>query len=355
MMSLLVHVDDIIFSGPSREIDVVVDALSKLFTLTQGKKLEDVGDACVMLGRTITRTSTGFSVTSDPSLLEKSVKDLNLESAKPAPTPLSADVLKDIESPLLDKDQHRRYRTHVGRLLYLSHDRADLSFAAKHLSRSLHAPTEQSWKELKRTFRYLLGHKELPYHVDNEVIPKTIDVYTDSDWASCHKTRKSTSGGTVLLSGTPITCWSRTQPTISLSSAEAELSACVTAVAEGLYIQKILAHLGVSSKLVLFCDSSAAINHLKRLGVGRMKHLQIKSAYLQMLVKDRTVSLRKILGTENIADIFTKPLGSRTLKNLLDSKLWSLDTSSHVACREHEVVDVERVLSFDDDTVQYVM
>jgi hypothetical protein len=83
--------------------------------------------------------------------------------------------------------------------------------------------------------------------------------------------------------------------------------------------------------------------------------LQIKSAYLQMLVKDRTVSLRKILGTENIADIFTKPLGSRTLRTLLCSKLWNLDTSNHVSCREHDFSEVERVLSFDDDTVQYIL
>ena len=57
----------------------------------------------------------------------------------------------------------------------------------------------------------------------------------------------------------------------------------------------------------------------------------------------------------NARYVFTKPLGSRTLKGLLDSKLWNLDTGGHVTCREHEVVDVERVLSFDDDTVKYVL
>jgi hypothetical protein len=129
----------------------------------------------------------------------------------------------------------------------------------------------------------------------------------------------------------------------------------VTAVGEGLYIKKLLQHIGVESQLTLHCDSSAAINHLKKLGVGRMKHLQIKSAYLQMLVKDRTVSLRKILGTENIADIFTKPLGSKVLRGLLASKLWCLDTSKHVQCREHEVVEVERVVKFDDDTMHFVL
>jgi hypothetical protein len=84
--------------------------------------------------------------------------------------------------------------------------------------------------------------------------------------------------------------------------------------------------------------------------------LQIKSAYLQMLVKDRNVSLRKILGTENIADVFTKPLGSKVLSGLLKSSWWHLDTSTHIQCREHDIESVQRVLVIDDkESVSFVL
>ena len=58
---LLVHVDDIIMSGPQAAIDDVVERLEKMFTLTKGVTLLRDGDSCTMLGRKIVRTSSGFT------------------------------------------------------------------------------------------------------------------------------------------------------------------------------------------------------------------------------------------------------------------------------------------------------
>ena len=63
------------------------------------------------------------------------------------------------------------------------------------------------------------------------------DVYSDTDWAGCPKTRKSTSGGCVMLGGHSIKSWSSTQQGgPKMSSAEAEFhggfaKACAFAVA----------------------------------------------------------------------------------------------------------------------------
>ena len=64
----------------------------------------------------------------------------------------------------------------------------------------------------------------------------TITAYTDSDWAGCHKTARSTSGGIVTFGGHVIKTYSRQQKVIALSSAEAELYAMVAASAEVLRI-----------------------------------------------------------------------------------------------------------------------
>ena len=57
----------------------------------------------------------------------------------------------------------------------------------------------------------------------------TLECYSDTDWAGCPKTRKSTSGGCLMLGGHLIKSWSSTQPSISLSSGEAEYYGVVKA------------------------------------------------------------------------------------------------------------------------------
>ena len=79
------------------------------------------------------------------------------------------------------------------------------------------APTDQSWKALKRLGRYLCGAPRLVYTYRKQRID-SIDVCVDTDLAGCVKTRKSTSGGAVMLGKHAIKHWSSTQPSVSLSS-----------------------------------------------------------------------------------------------------------------------------------------
>ena len=52
-------------------------------------------------------------------------------------------------------------------------------------------------------------------------------LYTDSDWAGDKETRRSTSGGCLMLGQHVISHWSKSQSNIALSSGEAELNAAV--------------------------------------------------------------------------------------------------------------------------------
>ena len=63
-----------------------------------------------------------------------------------------------------------------------------------------------------------------------------VTAFTDSDWAGCSRTAKSTSGGIVCIGEHVIKTYSRQQKVIALSSAEAELYAMVAASAEALAI-----------------------------------------------------------------------------------------------------------------------
>ena len=83
------------------------------------------------------------------------------------------------------------------------------------------APTKLAWEALKRLCRYLVGLPRLVYQYPWQQVD-TVDTYSDTDWAGCPKTRKSTSGGCVMLGSRVIKHWSSTQPSVSLSSVEAE-------------------------------------------------------------------------------------------------------------------------------------
>ena len=120
------------------------------------------------------------------------------------------------------------------------------------------APTDQSLKALKRLGRYLGGRPRLVYTYRRQEID-TIDVYVDTDWAGCVRTRKSTSGGAVMLGKHTIKHWSSTQPSVSLSSGEAEFYGVVRGAGQGLGYQALLKDLGIDIPLRMWTDSPAAL------------------------------------------------------------------------------------------------
>ena len=71
-----------------------------------------------------------------------------------------------------------------------------------------------------------------------------LDVMTDSDWAGCLATRKSTSGGIASMMGGMLKSWSSTQGSVAMSSGEAEHYALVKAASEALGMQALAADLG---------------------------------------------------------------------------------------------------------------
>ena len=138
-----------------------------------------------------------------------------------------------------------------------------------------------------------------------------IGTYCDADLAGDEDTRKSTSGLVIVMHGGVI-CWSsRLQPTIALSTAEAETIAGVEAVKQVMHLRLLLHELGLEQRgpSTIYEDNNAAISlaHGKEQS-KRAKHYQIKVHFMNDQYKRGTFAYEKVETKKMLADTMTKSL-----------------------------------------------
>ena len=162
-------------------------------------------------------------------------------------------------------------------------------------------------------------------------IPLDLHCYTDSDWAGDKTTRRSTSGWLCSLLGTPLSYASRTQQTVTLSSAEAELMALSSGMAEALHVQQLLEELQTGmctttfsysnnnkKRITLYTDSTSATSLASKLGVNRRsRHIALRYLWIQDLRQAGEVDIKRVTTHENPADIYTKLLPAPVLQKHL--------------------------------------
>jgi hypothetical protein len=175
------------------------------------------------------------------------------------------------------------------------------------LCRRMSEPRAADLRALGRVARYLVGAPRVVYEYPWQHRP-ALAAYTDSDFAGCVASRLSTSGGAAVLGKHLLKHWASTQKKITLSSGEAELGALVRGCSEVLGLQSVARDLGVELKPEVHADSSAAIGICNRSGIGKVRHLAVAQLWVQELVRSKACRLYKVLGTENPADLMTKPL-----------------------------------------------
>ena len=95
-----------------------------------------------------------------------------------------------------------------------------------------------------------------------------LECYSDTDWAGCPNTRKSTSAGCLMLGAHLLKSWSSTQPSISLSSGEAEYYGVVNAAGIAIGQQSLMQDLGIKVGVRVWTDNSAAVGNCGRSGLG---------------------------------------------------------------------------------------
>ena len=211
---------------------------------------------------------------------------------------------KDEEEKLNSADA-KKYRRAAARINYMALDRADLGFSAKEAASEMANPSVGDVVRLKRIMRYLVGAKRVYTLFQWQDADSTLRVYTDSDWAGCSKTRKSTSGGMIMRGSHLIHHWTSSQATIALSVAEAELNALVKGAAEAISLYNMSLECGMTFKIDLYTDSSSAKGIIHREGCGKVKHLEVRQLWIQDVIHRKEVKAMKIPREYNCSDAMT--------------------------------------------------
>ncbi|XP_039004039.1 uncharacterized mitochondrial protein AtMg00810-like [Hibiscus syriacus] len=183
---LIVYVDDIILTGDdSIEIERLKEFLSLEF------QLKDLGNLIYFLGMEIARSKAGISISQRKYVLDL-LSEVGLLGCKPVETLIEPNIKLGTDKDREEVDRGR-YQRLVGKLIYLFHTRPDIAFGVSVISQFMHAPREKHLEAAYRILRYLKGTTSKGLHFKKNV-NRSIEVYTDADWAGAINDRRSTSG-----------------------------------------------------------------------------------------------------------------------------------------------------------------
>jgi hypothetical protein len=231
-----------------------------------------------------------------------------------------------------------KYRSCIGELIWpMVCARPDLAFPVVKLSQFSNAPAAIHFDAVQSIFQYLAGTADyalvytrptvlatcppMPqppcltatnnnslHHFDDN-LHAVLHAYSDSDWAMDIRHRRSISGIVAKLAGGAVAWKCRVQPTVALSTTEAEFLAAGDAGRLTLYLRSVLADLQFpqASATIIFEDNRGALFMSQATQPTRhTRHIDIRHFALLNWVEQDLIVLKAIDTTVNPADLFTK-------------------------------------------------
>jgi hypothetical protein len=268
----VIHGDDFTLLGDVKQLDGFRSRIENKFEVKFRARLgpSSNDDKSVrILNRVVTWTNAGIEYEADQRHSELICEGLEIGSDSNGVNTPGVKTTEDKRNiPLVGNDAVM-YRAHVARGNYLAQDRSNIQYAVKELCRSMSAPTQADWINLKRLARYLKRYPRVvtKYPYQGEV--SSIVVWTDTDFAGCESTRKSTNGGVMQLGLHTVKSWSSTQAGVALSSGEAEYYGLVKGASQAIGLRSLLGDLGVDAEICVNTDASAAKGIASRRGLGK--------------------------------------------------------------------------------------
>ncbi|XP_034944347.1 secreted RxLR effector protein 161-like [Chelonus insularis] len=203
------------------------------------------------------------------------------------------------------------YQEIIGCLLYISHiTRPDISFVINLLSQYNQKPEMAHWILLKRVMRYLKGTEDNRLSYKQNAEETMTPGFCDTDWAGSEDHRRSCTGYIFLFQGGAISWSSKRQPTVVLSTTEAEYMSLSSCVQESMWLkqlQETFWPLLKNEAMIIYSDNQSSIKLSKSDGYhSRTKHIDVRHHYVRDKTVEGAIDVQYIQTDLMVADALTK-------------------------------------------------
>ena len=313
---VLLYVDDILISGELHKVNEVKEFLSTKY------QIADLGEIRQFLNIMFTPIENGYIMTQTKQINEI-LKDYQMENCNGKYIPIS-NTKEDPNSKLLNEEFKKKYEEGLGRLQYISrHTRPDIAFSVHKLYRHLKHTTEQDWERFKGVLHYLKKTKYEGITITSNTNSESTRCYVDANFTPDRDDGVCTSGVVIYHHNNPVVWLSCKQKITNqkgeeeekaaLSTMEAEYYALVEGAKRVLWTRNMLEVLSpnaLKSITPIYEDNESCIKFAKGNASMHTNAMHIRrQSFIRIEVKHGNIRIEGIATNENIADIFTKPLG----------------------------------------------
>lgn len=308
ILIVAVYVDDLlVFANDDDMVTALKEQLMAQF------QMKDLGYAEQVLGMRVTQADGRITLDQE-KYIEQLLERFGMVNCNPVSTPFDScqKLTKDMCPKSSDEAERMSkvpFRELVGGLQFLAQcTRPDVSFAVNAISSFNSNPGEAHWTAAKRILRYLKGTKDMKLVYDSDNVEQ-FHGYSDADWGNDSETRRSVTGYVFLHAGGAVAWSCRRQPTVALSTTEAEYMAIAAAGQEALWWRSFRAELsGVNTSVQMNCDNRSAICLAeKEVGYSaRTKHIDLRHHFIKEQLEQKTIVLQHVSSDQQLADALTK-------------------------------------------------
>jgi hypothetical protein len=322
---IVVYVDDLILVCNNKDkLLQVKEELSRKF------EMKDLGDLHFFLGMEVERDrAQRLLYINQIGYLKEILKRFRMEDCKAIGVPLDPKTKLKKNVNMDDEMVKVPYQQAVGSLIYaMLCTRPDLAYPISVVSQHMANPSLEHWVAVKCIFQYLQGTLQFKLRFGG-LSPQDVVGYCDADWADDLEDRRSTTWFVFMMGGGATSWSSKQQPTIALSTTEAEYMASTHATKEAIWMNKLMKELGYMKEkkaMVIRCDNQGAISLTKNpTQHARTKHIDVQHHFVRERVENGEVTFEYCSTEEMVADVLTKALPKERHYKLIS--MFGLETS----------------------------
>ena len=320
-------------------------------TLEGTFEYRDEGEWNTILGMNIKHDRVkGVLTLSHESYLKRMFAQLKLESLQERSVPLKPGTRwSRSDCPVIvDAELCTKYRKLLGSIGHCARwTHPECALAVSVASQFQSNPAQCQYAMLLEVAGYLKGQQDMCITMKrNTAVGAKMNLigFSDSDYAADIDTRRSRSGLAWYFGGNLIMNQSKLQPSVTLSTAEAEFCALTMNVTFAIWAMQWLVELEleVNKPIKLYSDSKSglAIAQNANMNFKYSKHIDIRQMFIREVLSKGELETIFIRGIRNLpSDGMTKPFGKKKFQEIRDALNGNKDVT--------ELPEEERETSLD--------